>query len=271
MIQAPPVSCIAPLFVPGSRPERFAKAASSGADAVVIDLEDAVSPPAKAMARAALRTDFTDLPVFVRVNGAGTPWHTADLAAVNDLAIAGIVLPKADGSVDLDRVAVRHPIVALVETAQGLADARRLATHPRVARLAFGSIDYCADLGCAHTRRALLLPRSELVLASRLARLPAPLDGVTAALNDPAVAEEDARHAVELGFGGKLCVHPRQIAAVFAGMRPSEEEIAWAERVGQTTGGAEDVGGTMIDEPVRLRAAAILARARRLADRTTAL
>ena len=255
--------CVAPLFVPGDRPERYAKAAASGADAVIIDLEDAVAPEAKSEARQALHTGFTTLPVFVRVNAVGSRWHSNDLAAVQRLNFAGIVLPKAEFGPHLDGLPAGPVIVALVETARGLADARQLAAHPRISRLAFGSIDYCADLGCAHTRQALLAARTELVLASRLAALPPPLDGVTASLDDLALAEDDARHALELGFGGKLCVHPKQIASVLRGLRPNPEEIAWARKVADAGPGVSTINGTMVDAPGRLRAASILARSSR--------
>ncbi len=142
-----------------------------------------------------------------------------------------------------------------------MADARHLAAHPRVARLAFGSFDYCADLGSTHHREALLGARTELVLASRLAERPAPLDGVTAVLDDPTLVEDDARYAQSLGFGGKLCVHPSQIAAVLRGMRPTEAEIAWATLILETGDGAVAMGGLMVDEPVKRRARGIMARA----------
>ena len=126
----------APLFVPANRPERFAKAAASGADAVILDLEDAVAADAKDAARAALATDFTDLPVIVRINAIGTPWHADDLAAVARLRPAAVMLPKAE---DADRVAsvaaqTGLPVIALVETARGLAHARAIAAAPGVAR-----------------------------------------------------------------------------------------------------------------------------------------
>lgn len=257
-----PAPCVAPLFVPGDRPERFAKAANAGADAVILDLEDAVAPIAKAEARRAVADARLDGPVFVRINAIGAPWHEEDLAALAALPLAGIVVPKAeDGPALADLLArTRHPVVALIETARGLASARTLAGRTGIARLAFGSIDYCADLGCAHTRWALLVARSELVLASRLAGLPAPLDGVTAALDDPAAAEDAARHAAELGFGGKLCIHPRQVDGVLRGFMPNAAEVAWARKVVQAGDGVSTVEGMMIDLPVRRRAEALLAR-----------
>lgn len=254
---------IAPLFVPGNRPERFAKAAASGADAVIVDLEDAVAAEAKAAARDALDTSFTDLPVFLRINGEGTPWHENDLTAAAALPLAGIILPKAEAGEGLARLAMasRVPVLALIETARGLAEARRIAALPGVERLIFGSVDFCADLGCAHTREALLGARSELVLASRLAGLAAPVDGVTTVIDEAELITADARHALDLGFGGKLAIHPRQIAPIFAGFRPGAGEIDWANRVLASGDGAVSVDGAMVDEPVRIRARAVLARA----------
>jgi len=253
---------LVPLFVPAHRPERFAKAAAAGPDAVILDLEDAVPPEAKAQARAQLSTAFTPLPVLVRVNAAGTSWHEEDLAAVAALKPAAVMLPKAEQPETVDHVAARIgaavPVVALVESAVGLAAARALAAHPAVARLAFGSVDFAADLGCAHTREALLAARSELVLASRLAGLPAPIDGVTTTIDDAALATDDARYARAFGFGGKLVIHPRQIGPIRDGFRPDTAEIAWARRVIASGEGAVAVDGAMVDEPVRIRARAIL-------------
>jgi len=222
MVMKPRLEFVAPLFVPGHRPERFAKAAASGADAIIIDLEDAVPVEAKEVARANVRVDFTELPVLVRINGAGTAWHADDLAAIASVPVAAVVLPKAEPGPELGAACAGagHCVVALVETVHGLVGARTTATIPGVARLAFGSIDFCADLGCAHTRDALLAARSELVLASRLSGLPAAVDGVTAAINDPALARDDARYARDLGFGGKLCIHPQQVGAVLVGFQP---------------------------------------------------
>ncbi|MGV6873781.1 HpcH/HpaI aldolase/citrate lyase family protein [Pseudochelatococcus sp. B33] len=254
----------APLFVPANRPERFAKAAASGADAVILDLEDAVAAKVKDAARAALASDFTDMPVIVRINAIGTPWHEADVAAVTPLPVAAVMLPKAEeaGAVTAVARVLGHPVIALVESARGLANACTIAAAEGVARLAFGSIDFCADLGCAHLREVLLPPRSELVLASRLAGIAAPIDGVTVQLDDPTVTHEDAAHARALGFTGKLCIHPKQIAEVKRAFAPTEAEIAWARQVLASGDGAVSVDGAMVDEPVRIRARAILVQAR---------
>lgn len=264
----------APLFVPADRPERFAKAAASDADAVILDLEDAVAAGAKDQARAHLSEDFTGLPasprlpvpvrIWVRINAYGTPWHAADVAAVARLAPAAVVLPKAEDAATCSAVAEATgiPVIALIESARGLAHARAIAAAKGVRRLAFGSIDFCADLGCAHLREALLPARVELVLASRLAGIAAPLDGVTVQLDDPAPSHEDAAYARALGMTGKLCIHPKQIAQVLRAFAPSAEDIDWARRVIISGEGAVSVDGAMVDEPVRIRARAILAEAR---------
>ncbi|MBP0492809.1 HpcH/HpaI aldolase/citrate lyase family protein [Pararoseomonas indoligenes] len=257
---------IAPLFVPGHRPDRFPKAAAAGADAVIIDLEDAVPHEEKAAARTnAAAARLEGIPVYVRINPAGTRWYSEDLAALADADLAGILLPKADNPATIDgmrRLIGAMDVIALIESARGLAAAREIAAGG-AAGLCFGSLDFAADLGCAHTRQALLSARAELVLASRLAGIEAPLDGVTAQIGDDALTEDDARHAAELGFGGKLLIHPRQVAPALRGFAPSAEEVAWAGKVMQAGGsGAVSVDGMMIDAPVRMRAERILARAR---------
>lgn len=250
----------APLFVPANRPERFAKAAASGADAVILDLEDAVAVDAKDIARDALQVGFTDLPVLVRINAAGTAWHEADLGAVAALGCAAVILPKAEDPATCTRVAqlTGRPVIALIESALGLANARAIAQAEGVMRLAFGSVDFCADLGCEHLRDVLLPARSELVLASRLAGIAAPIDGVTVQLDDMSVSSSDTTHARALGFTGKLCIHPRQIAAVLGAFAPTEQQIEWARKVLASGDGAVSVDGAMVDEPVRIRARAIL-------------
>lgn len=257
------------LFVPGNRPERFVKAVDAGADAVIIDLEDAVGQSEKEEARTALAAACPSRGrIFLRINAVGTPWHADDLHAARMLRLAGIVLPKAESAAEVAGVGAalgdHLPIIALIESARGLAAARDIAAAPPVARLAFGSIDFAADMGCAHTRQALLTARCELVLAARLAGQGGPIDGVTASVDDASLAESDAAHAVELGFAGKLCIHPRQIAPVIRGFAPAPEEIAWARRVldALSAGGSVvTVDGAMVDAPVRLRAERILARA----------
>lgn len=253
----------APLFAPANRPERFAKAAASGADAIILDLEDAVAKDDKDTARAALECAFTDLPVIVRINASDTEWYEKDLNALRQLPIAAVMLPKAQDPAAVAQLARmfegKAPILALIETARGLAAARQIAAVQNVERLVFGSVDFSADLGLEHTRDPLLFARSELVLASKLAGLPAPIDGVTVALGDMNETKLDAAYAKSLGMGGKLCIHPKQIPPVLGAFKPTEAELAWARRVLASGDGAISVDGAMVDEPVRIRARAVLA------------
>lgn len=254
---------IVPLFVPGNRPERVEKAAAAGADAIIIDLEDAVPADTKDEARGALRGRFTTRPILVRINGIGTPWHADDVAALANKGLAGVIVPKAEATERFNALCAASPlpVIALVESARGIADARQIAVTSNVVRLAFGSIDFCADLGCAHTADALLNARSELVLASRLGGLMQPVDGVTTSIDDEHQIRTDARYARDLGFGGKLCIHPRQVDTVRTGFAPDASELDWARRVIASGDGAAAVDGSMVDEPVRIRARALLKRA----------
>jgi len=261
------------LFVPADRPERYAKALASGADAVIVDLEDAVAASAKDGARAALAAwlDGGGAGVAVRINDAASQSFAADLALVAHPAIVTVVVPKAERAADLARVRAAAPhagLLPLIETAAGVDRVREIAAAPGVQRLAFGAIDLQLDLGIEEGGDGdeLLFFRSQLVLASRLAGLDAPVDGVTTAIDDAAAIEADTRRARRLGFGAKLCIHPRQLAAVHAAFAPSAGELAWAERVvaaaesATATAGAVAVDGRMVDRPVLLRARALLAR-----------
>lgn len=257
-----------PLFVPADRPERFAKAVNAHPDAVIIDLEDAVAPDKKASARDGLPQALTELstaiPLIVRINSIGTPWHEDDLRIVKQLPLKAVMLPKAESDDEIKRVKAHseNSIIALIESAKGLENARAIAKH--AARLAFGSIDYAADLAMGHTYQSLLSARSEIVLASRLANISAPLDGVTTAINATDILLNDCAHAVELGFGGKLLIHPAQITLARQGFKPSQKEVDWALRVleaAQSGDAALRVDGAMVDAPVILRARQICLRA----------
>lgn len=259
------------LFVPGDRPARFDKAVAAGADAVIVDLEDAVAPGDKEAARAHLLGWLDAVrPVWVRINAAGSPWFDADVALAAHPGVAGIVLPKAEQVGDLATVAAAgaRAILPLVESALGLWHAHALAGAPGVQRLVFGAIDFAADLGLVETRDSLLHARSQLVLASRVAGIAAPVDGVTTAIDDAALVQDDAQHARTLGFGAKLCIHPKQVGAVHAAFMPTPEQVAWAGRVQaayHAAGGAAAlVDGKMIDRPVLLLAEHILVESTRL-------
>lgn len=259
------------LFVPAHRVDRIAKALAAGADAVIVDLEDAVAPSAKDEARHALRAWLQEAPaasVLVRINAPGTPWFEADLPLCALAAVAGVVLPKAQDAASLAQLAAAapgKPLLPLVETAAGFDALREVAGAPGVQRLVFGSIDFQADLGIEGEDDALLFFRSQLVLASRLAGLQPPVDGVTTSIDDVPLVARDTARARRLGFGAKLCIHPGQVATVNEGLTPSPSEVDWARRVlaaaQASDGAAVAVDGKMVDAPVLLRANTLLARA----------
>ncbi|WP_033294839.1 HpcH/HpaI aldolase/citrate lyase family protein [Amycolatopsis jejuensis] len=248
------------LFVPGNRPERFAKAAASGADVVVLDLEDAVGPAAKVDAREHVRAWLDEgNKAVVRINGTGTPWYQEDLAMVTGRAQA-VMVPKAENAEQVD---LALPVIPLLETALGIAKAIEVCAADSVVRPAFGSVDLAAQLGVDHqSHDALRYARSAVVLAAAAAGCAAPIDGVTTTLADEAMLQKDLAHAIELGFTAKLCVHPRQVGPVREAFRPSAEDIDWARGVlAMAADGSVNVyNGQMVDRPVLLRAEAILAR-----------
>lgn len=183
----------------------------------------------------------------------------------------GLTLPKAERADELARVAAALPgraLLPLVETAAGMDSARALATAPGVQRLVFGGLDFEADLDIEEEgeggRDALLLFRSHLVWMSRLGGIGTPVDGVTTNLQDPAATATDARRARALGFGAKLCIHPRQVSAVHEAFIPSAEQLDWARRVSAAAqaskGSAVAVDGKIVDAPVLLRARALLSQ-----------
>lgn len=264
------------LFVPGDRPERLPKALASGAHAVIADLEDAVAPEDKPAARQALAQAWGALApaqrerLLVRINAPGTAWHDDDMTLLCELAqrgLAGVMLPKAESVAVIGRVAqvALAPVLPLIESSQGLHALDLLTRAPGVLRLAFGHLDFQADLDlhCEGDERELDCVRLALTMASRRAGLPAPVDGVTAALDDAARLDSDVARSRRLGFGAKLCIHPQQVGPVNEGLGPTQAQRAWAQRVleaNRTLGtGAFRLDGQMIDAPV-------LQRARRMLD-----
>jgi citrate lyase subunit beta/citryl-CoA lyase len=258
------------LFVPGNRPDRFSKAFEAGADAVIIDLEDAVAPEQKDAARAALASwcgaaHLYPARLVVRINDDASPWFAADLALLRTLGPCDVMLPKAESAQQLDRVAAAlapgATIIALIESARGLLEVDAIARAAGVRRLAFGTLDYALDLGLSGDARGLLYPASRIALASRAAGLAPPVAGITAAIDDEAALRDDVDQARACGFGAKLCIHPRQIAIVHAMLAPTPAQCDWAERVlaaAASSSGAVQVDGKMVDRPVLLRARAIL-------------
>lgn len=262
-----------PLFLPATRPERLAKARGSGASCVILDLEDAVAPKEKPDARAmlaALSLSGDGPPIYVRINAPGTPWFKEDWQAALRCGADGVVLPKAEDVETATKLRQELPadtaLFGLVETAPGMACVRALA--PIFDRLFFGSLDYAADLDCAHTAPALAHARAELVLASRLAGRPGPIDGVTPDTRDSDLICEDAARGAAFGFKGKLLIHPAQVDPAKQGYRPSIAELEWASGVIETgqNPGVSTFRGAMVDAPVIARAQRLLARAADTAD-----
>lgn len=258
------------LFVPGDRPERFDKALASGAHAVILDLEDAVQPDRKDSARDALRTwlTATTASVHIRVNPPDTPWHEADCQLLGLANVQGVMQPKSESVEQVVGLAQRlrpgQHLIALIETVEGVFQAEAIARLPRVQRLAFGSVDFMSDSGI-ECEAGLDQVRVQLVLASRRAQMLPPVDGVSLSIDDVALLEAQAVASRQMGFGAKLCIHPRQVEPVHSAFRPSANELAWARRVldamaGQPLG-AVAVDGKLVDRPVLLRAQALLDQA----------
>jgi citrate lyase subunit beta/citryl-CoA lyase len=251
-----------PLFVPGDKPQLGAKSTRSHPDVVVLDLEDAVPPAAKADARttvAAMAGQLTDVvPVWVRVNPPGTPWFADDVAGLPD-GIAAVVVPKFEGPVDVGG----RPVVAGLETVRGVTDARDVLGDDVVACY-FGAEDYVADLGGVRTpgNDEVAWARASVAVAARLAGIPA-LDLVTLDFGDGERFTREAREARALGYAGKLCIHPAQVPLANEAFLPSAEEVDWATRLLAAFEGAGGstiaFEGQMVDEVVAARARAILA------------
>ena len=258
------------LFVPGNRPERFDKALAAGADCVIVDLEDAVAPVDKDRARASVAAWLSaDKPICLRINTPDTEWFASDLALCAHPGVGAVMLPKAAQLADIERLrkAGAQRVLPLIESAQGFANLSALLAAEGVERLAFGSIDFAVDLGIEGDDRELDYFRSQLVLASRLAGIAAPIDGVTTAIDDKLVLASETLRGKRFGFGAKLCIHPAQLSVVHASYLPQAVEVDWAERVlvaaAGSQGAAVAVDGKMVDRPVILKAERILARATR--------
>jgi len=262
------------LFVPASRPERFAKALDSGADAVIIDLEDAVAEQDKEAARDNVCRFAASRPqarFLVRTNEAASTWFEADVALCRDVAnVAGTLLPKAESAAQVAAVAAAgKPVLPLIESAMGLHELDAIAGARGVDRLSFGALDLMLDLGVTpDTDGARLLlddVRCQLLVHSRVQHLAAPIDSIHADFNDAQGLAAAAGLARDLGFGGMLCIHPRQIEVVHQAFAPSEEQLARARRIvaeAEATGAsAFKLDGEMVDRPVIERARRVIARA----------
>jgi citrate lyase subunit beta/citryl-CoA lyase len=282
------------LFVPGDRPERFAKAAASGADAVILDLEDAVMPERRPFARGEIRKWLGEserhVPVWVRINPVETSDALTDLAAVIEGRPDGIVLPKARDGADVHRVDHWLEVLEarfgceqgsigllplITESAGALLKAASFTSLPaRVKGLTWGAEDLAADIGALANKGAdgeyeftYAMARSFCLLAAAAAGVPA-YDTVDIEIRDMAAVERRARASRRQGFVGKLAIHPAQVAPIHAAFSPTAEEIAWAERVLAAFEAAPGVGavafeGGMLDKPHLRQAERILAGRRR--------
>lgn len=261
------------LFVPGSRPERFAKALAAGADAVIVDFEDAVEESLKRQARdnlAAFLQAETQASVWVRINAPEHAEHAADIVFCQQQSgIAGVLLPKAESAAQVAAVAVTDkPIWPIIESARGILKLAEIAAGQGVQRLAFGALDYGLDLnlnlGSPAGQFVLDQARVALLLHSRDAELLPPLDGVYPSIDDLEGLHQAICHAHEMGFAGAMCIHPKQIPVIQHALSPSAEVLAWAQRVVDASAhgrGAFQIDGQMVDAPVLIRAQRIIAMA----------
>ncbi|TRD22028.1 HpcH/HpaI aldolase/citrate lyase family protein [Palleronia caenipelagi] len=262
------------LFVPADRPDRFAKALGSGADRVILDLEDAVRAEAKSAAREAIRNAGLDWRrIVIRMNPADSPFWDDDLALLKRIRPPAVMLPKAESAAVIAMIVERSgpgtTVLPQIETARGLDRIDQLLTATGVRRVAFGHLDFAADLDAEPVREALSFARHRLVWRSRVMERGAPLDSVTARIDDAATHEESAA-ARALGFGGKLLIHPAQVAPCARAFAPTDAQIIWARRVIAATSsgqpGAVALDGQMIDKPVENAARRVLDRARQNAE-----
>jgi citrate lyase subunit beta/citryl-CoA lyase len=265
------------LFTPGNHADKVAKVFNAGSDVAILDLEDAVAVSEKAAARApvvdALKNP-RDCLGYVRVNAADTDFYTDDLAAVIGPWLDGVMVPKVESADQLvaaeaevrrlEDSAGMEPgsvdIIPILETAKGLAAVADIAgCGTRVRRLSFGAVDFAKDLGLRLSldEWELTPARSAIVLASRVAGLDAPLDSVWVHYRDTDGLVASAERVRDMGFRGKMCIHPAQIAPVNAVFTPSDQDIAHAEKIVAAFGEAESAGsasiqidGFFVDYPV---------------------
>jgi citrate lyase subunit beta/citryl-CoA lyase len=244
------------LYVPGDRPDRFGKAVASGADAVVIDLEDAVAPAHKDTARAAAVRfiaghDPTSVPVLVRVNPLGSAESGADLAALAGVpGLAGVRLPKVQSPREVHEVAARLPGVpvhCLIENALGIERAYAIATAgPSVASIGLGEADLRSDLAVTEDG-GLSYARGRIVVAARAAGLPPPALSVYPDVEDLDGLAASCRAGRAAGFLGRTAIHPRQLPVIVAAFRPTADEVARARAVLDALAGADAAGrGTAV-------------------------
>jgi citrate lyase subunit beta/citryl-CoA lyase len=275
------------LFVPGTSPDRFSKALASGADAILIDLEDSVDAPRKAEARQAVAawlqaTPATGTSRFVRVNAPGSPWLDDDLAWISDVAghIEAVVLPKAESARHIERVAHVAPsgcVIPMFETARAILDALAIVgASAAIPALIFGAEDLTAQLGIPRSLggEELILARSQVVLAAATIGADA-IDAVYVDLEAPDDLRQDCRRAKAVGFRGKTAIHPNQVAIMNEVFGPSAEEVARARRLIEADAAARAAGhgafrfdNRMVDQPIVNRARRVVELADTIAVRS---
>jgi citrate lyase subunit beta/citryl-CoA lyase len=268
------------LFTPATRPDRWLKALPGPADVCVADLEDAVPPADKASARAGLAKALQAAPrggaeVGVRINAWPGAWAEEDVDALAPLQPELVAVPKCEEPDEvrslvqaLQKRGCEAGLLLLVETARGALRAPELAqASKRVRALAFGAEDYAASVGARRTRDGLevLYARSRVVAAAAAAGVDA-IDQVWPDLRDLEGLERDARFGAQLGYRGKMLLHPDQVAPVHRALRPSAEEVERARRIveaaraaGAQAGGVLVVDGRMVDKPLVAQAERVLA------------
>jgi len=257
------------LFAPGHSEKLLRRVFDAGADAVMLDLEDAVPLDAKPQAREMVAAVLTERPAWVRINAVRTPLSAADLEAVAGLA-AGIRIPKVESAADVEWVRERAPatpLICAIESARGLLAAEEIAFVPGVRHLSLGGVDLRRDLGAGDGDLQTLYARSHLVVVSRAAGLGPPIDSVYARLDDEAGLRRQTEFARSLGFFGKSAIHPKQLSVLHEVFTPSEHEVAWAHAVLEAfeaaRGNAVKLGdGEFVDLPVAERARYLLQLAR---------
>lgn len=269
-------STISYLLVPASRPDRFEKALGSPADAVIIDLEDAVAQEDKDSALQHLKDALqAGLPraAHVRINAADSEWFERDIEALAVLSekardfLAGVFIPKAEKAATVARVvsaldaAGDSEVVALIESAFGVAHAREIAVVDGLSRFAVGTADLSFDLDVETVSSTVDWVYAQLVIESRLAGLAGPIASPPFEIKDLETVEREAVRLRGLGATAQLCIHPAQVGSIHAGFLPSDERVEWASRVVAATAetdGASQVDGQMVDRPVWERAKRIL-------------
>ncbi|MBN9191182.1 CoA ester lyase [Microbacterium sp.] len=258
------------LFCPADRPGRFAKAAAR-ADAVILDLEDAVAPSAKTAARGALiESDLDPDRVIVRVNALDGPDIVSDLSSLSQTDYRTIMVAKAESPKRIGRLDPRLRVIALCETAKGVAAAERLAALDNVAGLMWGAEDLVASLGGTSSRRpsgryrdVARYARSRVLVAAG-AQGKAAVDAVHLDIADLRGLAREAADAAASGFHATACIHPGQVPVIREAYRPDAEDVAWARAVLDAAAGERGVfafRGRMVDEPVLRHARTVLSRA----------